>query len=55
MGEAGPHHQIFRKKSSDKNIPMLSNILIFLLRRGPKIIILRAAVGSRVASLSPLV
>ena len=34
LGEAG-QHQVFRKKSSDKNIPMLSNIFIFILRRGP--------------------
>ena len=38
LGEAGPH-QVSRKKGSDKNIPMLSNIFIFILRRGPKIII----------------
>ena len=41
MGEAGPH-QVFRKRGSDKNIPMLSNIVIFILRRRPKIIVLRA-------------
>ena len=36
LGGAGPH-QVFRKNGSDKNIPMLSNIFIFILRRGPKL------------------
>ena len=36
LGEAGPH-QGFRKKCSDRNITMLLNILIFILKRGPKV------------------
>ena len=53
LGEAGSH-EVFRKRGSDRNIPMLSNTFIFIQRRGPKIIILRAAVGPRAASLRPL-
>ena len=49
----GPH-QVFRKKGSDKNTPMFSNIFISILRRGPTIIILRAAVDPRAASLRHL-
>ena len=33
--ESGPH-QVFRKKGSDKNIPMLSNIFIFILKTRAK-------------------
>ena len=46
--------RFFREKGSDKNIPMLSNVFIFILRCRPKIVILRAAVGPRAASLRPL-
>ena len=53
-GKAGPH-KVFRKKGSDKNIPILSNIFIFILRSGPKMILLRAAVGPRATRLRPLV
>ena len=54
LGEARPH-QVFSKKNSDKNIPMFSNNFIFILRRGSKIIILQAAVGSRAAGRESLV
>ena len=33
LGEAGLH-QVFLKKGSDKIIPVLSNVFIFILRRG---------------------
>lgn len=47
LGGAGPH-QVLHKKSTDKNIPMFLNIFVFILRRGPKIVVPRAA------SLRPL-
>ena len=41
LGGSRPH-RVFRKKSSDKSIPMFSNIFIVILGRGPKFIVPRA-------------
>ena len=53
LGEAVPQ-EVFRKKCSDKKHPNGLKYLHFILRHGAKIIILRAAVGPRAASLRPM-
>ena len=48
LGEAGLHRVLY-KKSSDTNIPIFSNIFMYILRRGPKITIRLAAIGLQAA------